>query len=92
MAFAEGVVIFVFTIVTIIFPPLSSSTSYLSMNTNDIRDMENGQWLLWAIEGPLTAIVLLGAWLVARRGPKVENARQAKKLMDMKDWKWGYRD
>ena len=79
-----------FTIVTIIFLPLSFATSYLGMNTTDIRDMEQGQWLLWAIGAPLTVVVLLAAWLIAHRGPRWKKARQAKKLMDIEDWRWGY--
>jgi hypothetical protein len=48
----------VFTVVTVIFMPLSFVTSYLGMNTADIRDMENKQSLFWAIAVPLTAITM----------------------------------
>lgn len=39
----HGKAILVFTVVTIIFLPLSFVTSYLGMNTSDIRDMDNKQ-------------------------------------------------
>ena len=38
--------------------PLSFVTSYLGMNTADIRDMENKQSLFWAIALPLTAVTM----------------------------------
>ena len=54
----HGKAIFVFTVVTVIFMPLSFVTSYLGMNTSDIRDMENKQSLFWAIALPLTAVTM----------------------------------
>lgn len=54
----HGKAIFVFTVVTVIFMPLSFVTSYLGMNTADIRDMENKQSLFWAIALPLTAVTM----------------------------------
>jgi hypothetical protein len=48
----------VFTVVTVIFMPLSFVTSYLGMNTSDIRDMENKQTLFWIIALPLTAVTM----------------------------------
>lgn len=56
--------IIVFTVVTIIFLPLSFVTSYLGMNTSDLRDMKSGQRLFWAIGAPV-AFVVLGAALMA---------------------------
>ena len=50
--------IYVFTIVTIIFLPLSFVSSFLGMNTSDIRDMQRGQWLFWAAAVPLTGIII----------------------------------
>lgn len=56
--------IVVFTVVTIIFLPLSFVTSYLGMNTSDLRDMKSGQTLFWAIGAPV-AVVVLGTALMA---------------------------
>ncbi|KAF5695712.1 mg2+ transporter zinc transport [Fusarium globosum] len=38
----QNVAIYVFTLVTVFFLPLSFATSYMGMNTSDIRDMEQG--------------------------------------------------
>jgi hypothetical protein len=54
----HGKAIMIFTIVTIIFLPLSFVTSYLGMNTSDIRDMESRQTLFWTIAIPLTTVTL----------------------------------
>ncbi|KAA8570208.1 hypothetical protein EYC84_002526 [Monilinia fructicola] len=50
--------IYAFTIVTIIFLPLSTVASILGMNTNDVRNMELTQWLFWVIAIPLTLIII----------------------------------
>ena len=51
--------ILAFTIVTIIFLPLSFITSYLGMNTADIRTTNATQHLFWAIAAPIAVIALL---------------------------------
>ena len=56
--------IVVFTVVTIIFLPLSFVTSYLGMNTSDLRTMQSTQTLFWAIGAPV-AFVVLGAAVFA---------------------------
>lgn len=53
--------IMVFTIVTIIFLPLSFVSSVLGMNTSDIRDMQYGQWIYWVVAIPLTIVVIAGS-------------------------------
>jgi Mg2+ and Co2+ transporter CorA len=45
----HGKAITAFTVVTVIFLPLSFVTSYFGMNTVDIRDMASGQSLFWAV-------------------------------------------
>ncbi|THV45025.1 hypothetical protein BGAL_0541g00030 [Botrytis galanthina] len=50
--------IYIFTIVTIIFLPLSTVASILGMNTNDVRNMEFTQWIFWAVALPLTVIII----------------------------------
>ena len=50
--------IYAFTIVTVIFLPLSAVSSIFGMNTVDIRDMEQGQWAYWAAAVPITILVM----------------------------------
>lgn len=59
--------IFVFTLVTVIFLPLSFVTSYLGMNTEDIRDTDATQDLFWEIALPLTAGIMIVLFWVAYR-------------------------
>ena len=64
----NGNSIFVFTIVTIIFLPLSWATSYLGMNTADVRSLNQGQWLYWVIALPVTIVVIAVAIVVVLKG------------------------
>jgi Mg2+ and Co2+ transporter CorA len=50
----HGKAILVFTIVTIVFLPLSFISSFFGMNFSDIRDMEQTQRLFWIVAGSLT--------------------------------------
>lgn len=61
----EGAIL-VFTIVTIIFLPLSFVSSFFGMNTSDIRGMATPQWAFWASVIPVTVIVLGVSFFVAR--------------------------
>lgn len=56
--------IYAFTMVTVIFLPLSSVASIFGMNSSDIRDMELGQWVYWATALPVTALVMVMGLLV----------------------------
>jgi len=67
----NGNAIIVFTMVTIVFLPLSWATSYLGMNTSDIRDLAQGQWLFWIIALPVTAAVIGLAVLVVLKGETI---------------------
>ncbi|KAI9831689.1 MAG: hypothetical protein M1819_004755 [Sarea resinae] len=69
--------ILVFTIVTIIFLPLSFVTSYLGMNTADIRSMNNSQSLFWTIALPITFAIAAVALLVAFYKPWVQPRLEA---------------
>jgi hypothetical protein len=60
--------VLVFTIVTIIFLPLSFVASYLGMNTNDIRNMKQNQSLFWIVAGSLTARTVSLAMILAFYG------------------------
>ncbi|KAL8734120.1 MAG: hypothetical protein Q9166_001605 [cf. Caloplaca sp. 2 TL-2023] len=57
--------ILIFTVVTIIFLPLTFVAGYFGMNARDIRDMSSGQSLFWAIGVPFTALILSCALLAA---------------------------
>lgn len=57
--------ILVFTVTTVTFLPMSFVTSYLGMNTSDLRNMDSGQTLFWAIGAPLAFIVLSAALVAA---------------------------
>ncbi|KAH6617426.1 hypothetical protein F5144DRAFT_596449 [Chaetomium tenue] len=50
--------IYAFTIVTVIFLPLSAVASIFGMNSADVRDMELGQWAYWATALPVTGVVM----------------------------------
>ncbi|KAH7224281.1 uncharacterized protein BKA55DRAFT_584383 [Fusarium redolens] len=79
----QSIAIYVFTLVTVVFLPLSFATSYMGMNTSDIRDMEQGQWIFWAVGGVLTVVVMLSVWAIAYRGPRWKKVRQSRKLLHM---------
>lgn len=64
----HGKAIMVFTLVTIIFLPLSFVTSYLGMNTTDIRDMASNQSLFWIIAVPLTVVTMGLAMFIGYNG------------------------
>ncbi|EOA81893.1 uncharacterized protein SETTUDRAFT_173693 [Exserohilum turcica Et28A] len=49
--------ILIFTLVTIVFLPLSFIASVFGMNTSDIRNMDSSQTLFWAIALPVTASI-----------------------------------
>lgn len=77
----HGKAILVFTVVTLVFLPLSFVTSYMGMNTSDIRNQDAGQGRFWMIAAPLTSLVLGLALLL---GYRFETLREwAGK------WKWG---
>ncbi|KAI8965869.1 hypothetical protein F5Y11DRAFT_258925 [Daldinia sp. FL1419] len=55
--------VYAFTMVTIIFLPLSTISSIFGMNSSDVRDMELGQWAYWAAALPTTiAVIVIGLW------------------------------
>ncbi|KAJ3579507.1 hypothetical protein NPX13_g1054 [Xylaria arbuscula] len=61
--------VYAFTIVTVIFLPLSAISSIFGMNTSDIRNLEQGQWLYWATAVPITiGVILIGLWWMGELG------------------------
>jgi Mg2+ and Co2+ transporter CorA len=67
----SGHAIMIFTVVATIFLPLSWATSYLGMNTTDIRSLEQGQWLFWTIAGPVATLVIGIALMIALKGEEI---------------------
>jgi hypothetical protein len=51
--------LYAFTVTTIIFLPLSFVTSFLGMNTFDVRNMGSSQWIFWAAGVPFTVLILV---------------------------------
>ncbi|KAF7502972.1 hypothetical protein GJ744_004759 [Endocarpon pusillum] len=70
----HGKAILVFTTVTIIFLPLSFVTSYLGMNTQDIRDQKNSQSIFWAAALPLTLVVVLVSMSIGYRSDDLRDS------------------
>lgn len=61
--------VYAFTIVTIIFLPLSSIAGIFGMNTSDVRDMDYSQWLFWVVALPVTVLVIVvGLWWMNELG------------------------
>ncbi|KAJ6120590.1 Mg2+ transporter protein CorA-like/Zinc transport protein ZntB [Penicillium sp. IBT 18751x] len=56
----------IFTIVTVVFLPLSFITSYLGMNSVDIRNGTFHQSLFWVIALPSAAFLVFVLWVVIR--------------------------
>ncbi|KAJ6150055.1 hypothetical protein N7471_001254 [Penicillium samsonianum] len=73
----QGKAILVFTIVTVVFMPLSFVTSYLGMNTTDIRNTNSSQTLFWAISAPLTVGIITIVLLVAFQVDRIREAFDA---------------
>ncbi|KAF7538824.1 hypothetical protein G7054_g2580 [Neopestalotiopsis clavispora] len=94
----HGKAILVFTVITLIFLPLSFVTSYLGMNTVDIRDMDNSQALFWTIAIPVTAVILGLAALVAYKGDDLRerflglNVRQGRAPIPWRIAQWPTRE
>lgn len=73
----QGKAVLVFTIVTVVFTPLSFVTSYLGMNTADIRDMSSSQTLFWVISAPLTVVIITIILFVAFQVDRIREAFDA---------------
>ncbi|CAI7570047.1 unnamed protein product [Penicillium glandicola] len=73
----QGKAILVFTIVTVVFMPLSFVTSYLGMNTTDIRNTNSSQTLFWVISAPLTVGIITIVLLVAFQVDRIREAFDA---------------
>lgn len=58
--------IIIFTIVTVVFLPLSFVTSYLGMNSVDIRDGTFHQSLFWIIAIPSAGGLIFFLWVIIK--------------------------
>ncbi|KAJ4305064.1 hypothetical protein N0V90_000594 [Kalmusia sp. IMI 367209] len=78
--------ILVFTLVTIIFLPLSFVASLFGMNTTDIRGIDKNQTIFWVVALPLTAIIGGLSLLVAygKVGERLDALREI--LQEHKSW------
>ena len=70
----------IFTIVTVVFLPLSFITSYLGMNSVDIRNGTFHQTLFWAIALPSTAFLIFTLWAVIRFRHRVKRMMPRRRL------------
>ncbi|KAF1845052.1 uncharacterized protein K460DRAFT_241338, partial [Cucurbitaria berberidis CBS 394.84] len=70
----HGKAILVFTIVTIIFLPLSFISSFFGMNFSDIRDMDRTQGLFWIVACSLTVATLAFSLFLAFYGGAIMDA------------------
>lgn len=70
----------IFTIVTVIFLPLSFITSYLGMNSVDIRDGTFHQSLFWAIALPSATCLVFILWVVIRFRQKLRRMWPRRRL------------
>ncbi|KAL8881318.1 MAG: hypothetical protein Q9198_001462 [Flavoplaca austrocitrina] len=78
----QGKAVMVFTIVTVIFLPLSFVSSYFGMNTADIRELQHGQWIFWAVGLSVTFCTVVTALLIAFRGQRWKRRWNEKYLWD----------
>jgi hypothetical protein len=70
----HGKAILVFTIVTIVFLPLSFVSSFFGMNTVDIREMTSTQGIFWIVSSCLTVAVVGFAIFLAFYGGAILEA------------------
>ncbi|EHK45638.1 hypothetical protein TRIATDRAFT_88959 [Trichoderma atroviride IMI 206040] len=69
----HGKAIRVFTVVTLFFLPLSFVSSFLGMNTTDVRNSEWNQAIFWITAVPVTVGVLSLAFIYGYRGEEIRD-------------------
>ncbi|KAL7806375.1 hypothetical protein V8C44DRAFT_339037 [Trichoderma aethiopicum] len=67
----HGKAIRVFTVVTLFFLPLSFVSSFLGMNTVDVRETEYSQRIFWITGVPVTVAVLAVAFVYGYKGEEI---------------------
>ncbi|EHK27037.1 uncharacterized protein TRIVIDRAFT_196917 [Trichoderma virens Gv29-8] len=69
----HGKAIRVFTVVTLFFLPLSFVSSFLGMNTADVRNSEWNQQIFWVTGIPMTIAVLSLAFIYGYKGEEIRD-------------------
>ncbi|KAK8160731.1 hypothetical protein IWX90DRAFT_488186 [Phyllosticta citrichinensis] len=69
----HGKAIFVFTVVTKIFLPLSFVTSYFGMNFVDLRETNWSQNMFWAVAGPTTFAIVTTVLIIAYKTEQLKD-------------------
>lgn len=69
----HGKAIRVFTVVTLFFLPLSFVSSFLGMNTTDVRNSEWNQAIFWITAVPITVGVLSLAFVYGYKGEEIRD-------------------
>ncbi|KAJ5356935.1 hypothetical protein N7517_011544 [Penicillium concentricum] len=82
----HGKAILAFTIVTVIFLPLSFVTSFLGMNTTNIRDTNHTQQVFWAAALPLTALIIIVSLVVGFKGYDLQEFIYAQQWWGSGNW------
>ncbi|KAL2265332.1 hypothetical protein VTJ83DRAFT_6432 [Remersonia thermophila] len=67
----HGKAIRVFTVVTVLFVPMTFVSGFFGMNTSDIRDIDANQTLYWEIAVPVTILTLLVAFAYGYKGDEI---------------------
>ncbi|CCX30075.1 Similar to hypothetical protein ACLA_018460 [Aspergillus clavatus NRRL 1]; acc. no. XP_001268568 [Pyronema omphalodes CBS 100304] len=73
----HGKAILVFTMVTIIFLPMSFVASVFGMNVEDIRNMSGGQWYFWCCALAMTVFTVGFSVAIAFLGDEMEKKVRA---------------
>ncbi|KAL1840531.1 hypothetical protein VTJ49DRAFT_352 [Mycothermus thermophilus] len=67
----HGKAIRVFTVVTVLFVPMTFVSGFFGMNTIDIRDIDANQTLYWIIAIPVTLMTLFAAFAYGYKGDEI---------------------
>ncbi|KAL1839816.1 hypothetical protein VTJ49DRAFT_1095 [Mycothermus thermophilus] len=65
--------IHVFTVVTVLFLPLTFVSGFFGMNTIDIRDIDADQTLYWTVAIPVTLVTLCATLVYAYKGGEIRD-------------------
>ncbi|CAN9341211.1 unnamed protein product [Alternaria alternata] len=94
-ASTQGRAVMLFTIITVVFLPLSFFTSYFGQNVKELTgdDDNPSTWHLWRVATPITVVIIVVALVVAENEfPETAHAKWWKKnpfslLQRLREWK-----